>query len=193
MKKQKKIKKAKTPFRIQDGDIVFLDEKFKEKITLLKATNEGAWGEASIEIIDKIQYFQHKYYRSNLLPEISMTEVQCDHRYKMHILLKEKFLGRDISSWKEIPERHMKRGVAIVSELYDHHGLAVKIPSGRCIILIDEKEKIIAYIPSMATLTFDEAKDFLLQCEDLQSELIGTANMTDEDLKVRVIALGLDL
>ena len=139
-------KKARSTFQIIGGKINYHNPDFENDFQDMKLDNEGTWGECVYEIVDKAQYFQHKYYRGFVLPDITfaMGEISQDN---IHIELKKEFLFRKVDgNYESIPKKHRSRCI-IVTQVAD---------------IVDE---IVGYIPSTANLTYNEMKEFIDKCE----------------------------
>ena len=157
--------KVKSSFQIIDQKIIYMNKNFMAEIETLKA-NDGQYGECVFEIIDRVQHFQHKYYRGPLIDEICGKVGERDTEY-IHFEMKKKFLYREVESAKDIKSRYR----------------------GRCIVFMNDNAEVKAYIPSTGDLTFEEMRDYILKVEEfLIHEINGS--MPVENLHDRSLALG---
>lgn len=136
------MKKVKSVFKIQDDKIIYMSKTFNDDIVALKK-NADAWGEVTFEIIDKVAYFQHKYLHGYLLKDIAFALGETNTEYVKQFILKPKFLFRKVNDWKEIPSKY----------------------ANKCRIIVEDNQ-VTGYIPSTTSLTFDEMKAFLIECEN---------------------------
>lgn len=132
---------------------------------------------------DSAAYYQHKYYRGYLLPSIAETIGETTD--KVHLYLKTKYLMQTIANVDEIPKKHLHRGIYvadIVSLINMEIGLS-KYVTG-CII-VTENNTICGYVPSLATVTYKEMKDYILQCETFMHEIGGSINAEGVEMRNR--------
>jgi hypothetical protein len=150
------IKQAKSSFQIIAGKIVFTVDDFMKKLGEFALNFEGQWGEAYFEIVDSVQYFQHKYYRGYLLPEVAYLYSETED-YTHNWILKPEFLFFSLPDGdvKKIPNKHLKNCRIITRMEKENHGPDAK-----------EIEVVKGYIPSTAVLTFDEMKDYIIKVEN---------------------------
>ena len=148
-----------------------------------KADNEGKHVDIIIEIMEKPEYFQHKYYRGGLLPAIA--EASGEHNiFLSHVLLKFEYLYNEIGSIDEIPKKYMSSGIFFINEMdIESAENMVNIPCQyiQGVIIIHGSKGAISriikgYIPSTADLTYEEMKQYIKSCEnrlfiDLKGEL----------------------
>ena len=120
-------------------DHTITDEQ-RSKIILFLSKNADKRVSATFEAIDGAMWHQHKYYRGVLLPSI----IDSWGDRSAHSYLKKRFLLKDIYSLEDIPTKH-KRNV---------------------MIFVDNEGAPIAYIPSTGSLTQDEFRAYILNCED---------------------------
>lgn len=139
--------KVTSTFQIIGARFNYLNNDFEKEIHELKDKHEGAWGECTYEIIDKVKYFQHKYYRGFLLPDITFAMGEVDQE-QVHIELKKDFLFKKIDSgdYNDIPKKHRSRSIIVVQ-------------------VVDLADVVVGYIPSTANLTYKKMKEFIEKCE----------------------------
>jgi len=165
----KKIKKIKADFYIQDGVIRYDNQsKLEKDLYSLKSDNEREWGICTFEIIDRVQFYLHKYYRGAVLLELAQSKDATDI-YLTHMRLKKEFLFHGCINFDDVPDKYMENGVAIVD--YDDL-FSVVVPSGRTILVMSDKE-LIGYIPSHGSITHNQMKQFITMCEDLRDNMIS--------------------
>lgn len=162
--KEKIMKKIIIPFEIDQNAAFVLSEKNRDKIKNFKKKNSLTSGEMTLEIAEGPEYWQHKHYRSKwLLGAITEAMGYVDEFGNMkddfvhEFIIKPKFCFCPISDVSEIPERHWKQ-------------------KKKCRIVVKEiygVEKVVGYIPSCANFTYDEMKNFILECEALRDSLPG--------------------
>jgi hypothetical protein len=137
--------KVKSTFQIIGGRIAYSNKDFEKEFAQMKENHEGEHGEVIFEIIDQVRYFQHKYYRGFLLPDVAFFF--CEDEYYVHeVELKQRFLFREVmnNDWENIPSKYR----------------------GKCRIVMQD-DIVIGYIPSTGALTYQEMKDYILQVENL--------------------------
>ena len=165
-----KSNKINVRFKIDStGQLNFSNNAHKK---LLKFRRENCFedGEMTLEIASGPHYCQHKYYRGHVLKYIviGMGELEEFQDY-VHNLLKREFLYFEVDSEKDIPERHRSRCKVFVKE-------------------IDGVEKVVAYVPSTATLSFDEMQEFIVKCEHRRDGLTGWSIETEDELREMIEA-----
>ena len=147
MKKQYKLK---TRAEIIDGSISYQSIKDRDKLRDFLRSSEGHSIDITIEIADSPEYFQHKYYRGYLVPDVAFNSSEVDNDY-IHELLKKRFLFKHVSELKEIPNKYRKR----------------------CIRYVNQESELIGYTPSTANLTYKEMKEYILKVEMFLSKMGG--------------------
>lgn len=125
--------------------------------------NNGKMIETTIKVIDNVTYFLHKYYRGYLLPDITDAMGETS-RELIHYNLKKEFLFQKCEAIEDIPSRHKSN-----CQLY-------------FINLKEDNQKFVGYIPSMAVVTLEEGRNYIIECEkrlfiDLNSS-IGNSTRT---------------
>ena len=111
-------------------------------------------GIITIEDIDNVKFFQHKYYRGELLEYCSLnsglTKEEC-HEY-----FKSQFLCFRLADGEKIPSKYARRAKIYVREIEK---------DGEII------EQAYKYIPSMGDLSYQDAADFIQKVELLAVEM----------------------
>lgn len=111
-------------------------------------------GIITIEDIDNVKFFQHKYYRGELLEFCSLnsgwTKEEC-HEY-----FKSQFLCFRLAEGEKIPSKYARRAKIYVREIEKDGEI------------IDQAYK---YIPSMGDLSYKDAADFIQKVELLAVEM----------------------
>ena len=137
------------------------DEEWSQKYDKFCDLNDGKKYEMTVEIVDPVRYYIHKYYRGFLLPDIASAYTDKTELEVHEFILKKDFLLRRCMELEEIPVRHYKT----------------------CKFVFD-KERLTGYIPSMSKITNNEAKEYVLKCEKrLEHEMgdhIGVLKNGDE-------------
>lgn len=165
------MKNFKLTGKIQNGKIDYFENNMSN-YNQFKADNEGKNVDVTIEIMDRPEYYQHKYYRGGLLPAIA--EASGEHNVHIqHILLKYDFLFRKEEIPSNIPKKYYTHGIYTIHEHRFNNVMLFKIPckyiKGIMMVLKlydSGLEKLIGYIPSTADLTYDEMKQYIKQCEN---------------------------
>ena len=168
---------------IIDGQIKALEsEKVHERIKEFIAHNAGYGMDVTIESHSRPEYWQHKYLYGYVYPYISMA--QSGHKFDINEIdqqLKEKYLFQAVSDRTEIPSRHRARCKEFYVDYRDDSG--------------EIKRQIYGYLPSKATLKFEEYRDYILKCEFVRDGLEGWC-IEDEDIKsmhkIRALAMKQD-
>ena len=121
---------------------------------MFKGFPDNCNGIITIEDIDNIKFFQHKYYRGELLEYCSLnsgsTKEEC-HEY-----FKSQFLCFRLSEGEKIPTKYARRAKIYVREVEKDGEI------------IEEAYK---YIPSMGDLSYKDAADFIQKVELLAVEM----------------------
>lgn len=167
------MKKIVIPFKIDSVDkSINFSIPLLESRTILKdfaEQNAGADGEATYEIVEKVPYGFHKWYRGYLLPTIAQSLDKKEIK-RMHMMLKYDYLREAIDGWENIPDRYLKSGIAIITKDYLSKDKTkfinnfLQVPSGRNIVIL-EKYSPVEIIKSNAVLTQKEMRSFILDCE----------------------------
>jgi len=107
--------------------------------------------------VDNVKYYQHKYFRSCLLPSIALAMGEVSNQYVHDFILKPKWLIEtsgfpfyEYEKYTDIPDKHIDR--ANVWQIDNGH---------------------FASIPSMARFTIKEAKSYIEFCEKILYVEIG--------------------
>lgn len=167
------MKSIETHFKVQRGNIVFLNDPHPPELQKLIEKNEGRRGVREIRIEeDSVAYHQHKFYRGYLIPPIAEAAFDGDE-FQAHIEMKKRFLFREIHEYGEIPRKHQSRC----------------IPVWR--ITPDGEEVLIGYLPSTGDLTKDEMRDYIQRVEKFSDEM-GMYALTGEGIEARNMAYGHD-
>lgn len=128
--------------------------------------------EITMVVPDGVRYWQHKYYRGFVLPDIALGMGENDIEYLHEFVLKQQFLFFTVKDYKDIPARH-------------HKGIRI----------IMDNDQVIGYVPSMSAINYDEGKAFILKCEEVRDGLIDWShhekdqNYIKEYMKYRAKAL----
>ena len=165
-------------FSIENGVIKYHDHDFKVKLDEFKKRNNIKKGEVVFTILDGPEYFQHKYFHGYVLPSIADAQGEKDLSYLKEYVLKQEFLFVAVNDLREIPARHRARARIIQRETVDVNG--------------EITVRIIGYVPSTTTLTFDEMKAFIVKCEEIRDGLIDW-EMPEEARQYRNAAFGIDI
>lgn len=162
--------KIKLDAVINENRIVYLDS-YNEKINDFKLANEGHKVAVTIEIADSPEYYQHKYYRGYLLPDVTFNESEVDADYVHDFILKPMFLKRKVNDHREIPKKYW----------------------GHCRVLMQWTD-VVGYIPSTGKLTYREMREYIENVELYLSKIGGHLGDSGKDLsgveKIRSIAIG---
>ena len=136
---------------------------------------------------DDISYAQHRLYRGILLPALTESMGETNNQYCHEFILKPEWIYRktgkyyyEITCYEDIPVKHRS---------------SARINSER--VTIDKfgepctEIQFYGYIPSMASFTKAEAKDYFLFCETMLMEIGGQIPTADnqeyEQLRARVL------
>ena len=129
-----------------------------------KGLPDNCNGIITIEDIDNVKFFQHKYYRGELLEYCSlnsgMTKEEC-HEY-----FKSQFLCFRLAEGEKVPSKYTRRAKIYVREIEK---------DGEII------EQAFKYIPSMGDLSYQDAAHFIQQVELFAVEM--SQYSTNSDLK----------
>jgi hypothetical protein len=137
---------------------IYMSKKDIEKIREFRQKHLNMNCDIIIVPYNEAEYWMHKYFHGFVLPDIceGMGE-RNDYWIRSH--LKEKFLRFPINSSEEIPRRHAKKCQVIEREVMDENGSAYR--------------RVVAYIPSLSSISYDEYAAFIKKCEDLRDGLEG--------------------
>lgn len=136
---------------IQNGVLKYFGVEDKDKLKLLKQ-NEGKRVETTIRVISGIKYSIHKYYRGYLLPDITHAAGE-ESQFQVHeLLLKRRFLFKRVRVLDDIPTRHRDK----------------------CKFYFDSENALVGYTPSMSTISQEEAKDYIEECEGLLADELNS-------------------
>lgn len=150
-------------FEIDQNGVMQFSNTALKRLAKFRNANILKNGEVTLEIADRPEYYQHKYYRGWVLPFIAESQCEQDLTYLHEFVLKREFLYFEINDLKDIPEKHRRRCRVVTKE-------------------IEGKEKVVAYIPSTAILTFEEMKKFIEQTETLRDGLTDWSIKTKEEI-----------
>ena len=140
------------------SDSIYMSEKVKNKIRDFRKKHLNMNCDIIFVPYNEAEYWMHKYFHGFVLPDIceGMGE-RNDHWIRGH--LKEKFLRFPIESMEDIPRRHAKKCQIIEREVMDEKGNSYR--------------RVVAYIPSLSSISYDEYSAFIKKCEDLRDGLEG--------------------
>lgn len=141
--------KKEISFKIENNEITYLGDVVK-LIKELKLDNEGKQGLATFEISDDVKFWQHKYYRGELLEFFALN--MGITKDEAHQFFKEKFLKCDLMEYEEIPSKYRARAKEVIKVALDN-------TTGEQTLLSRY------YIPSMGDLNYKDAADYIRQCE----------------------------
>jgi len=117
---------------------------------------------------DDISYAQHRLYRGILLPALTVAMGETNNQFTHEFILKPEWIYRKTGEYyykadnfDDIPEKHQKTA-RILTISYTLHNNPLM-----------EKELVKGYIPSMASFTKAETKDYFLFCETMLMEIGG--------------------
>jgi len=106
-------------------------------------------GIITIEDIDNVKFFQHKYYRGELLEYCAlnsgMTKEEC------HGYFKSQYLCFRLADGEKIPSKYSRRAKIYVRETVNVDGETI--------------EQAYKYIPSMGDLSYQDAAKYIQQVE----------------------------
>ena len=167
------MKSIESHFKIQRGQIVFLNDESPPELRELIEKNEGRRGIREIRIEeDSVKYYQHKYYRGYLLPPIARECFDGDE-FKTHIEMKKRFLWREVKEYQEIPRKHRDRCIPVWK------------------ITEDGEELLIGYLPSTGDLTEREMREYIILVEQFSFDM-AMNTIPEEGIPVRNAAFGHD-
>ena len=173
-----KKNELKLTFTIDNGTIKYHSTDYKSQLDEFKKLNDFKKGEVIFSILDGPEYWQHKYFHGYVLPSIADAQGEKDLSYLKEYVLKQEFLFTPVDHPKDIPSRHRSRARIIQRELVDESG--------------EVTIKIIGYVPSTTTLTYDEMKTFIVKCESIRDNLIDW-EMPKEAMEYRKLAFDIDI
>lgn len=134
-----------------------------------KGLPDNCNGIITIEDVDNVKFFQHKYYRGELLEYCSLnsgwTKEEC-HEY-----FKSKYLTFSLAEGEKIPSKYSRRAKIYVRE-YEENG--------------EIKEYAYKYIPSMGDLSYQDAADFIQKVELLAVEMWQYSTNSDLREKAQI-------
>jgi hypothetical protein len=140
------MKKIQTVAKCGHNQFVFeknYEKKWADEISKLTEKNLGKKVEITIEVRNRVEYYIYKYYWGYLIPDIANAYGDNRHYYIHEMMLKKRFLFRKENDFEMIPKKHRSK----------------------CKFIFDKDENLLGYIPSMSTITNDEAKEYIKQCE----------------------------
>ena len=118
---------------------------------------------------DDISYAQHRLYRGILLPALTEAMGETNNQYTHEFILKPEWIYRKTGEYyfeavifDNIPEKHQK--------------------TARMLTMHSDKIRdvlLYGYIPSMASFTKAETKDYFLFCETMLMEIGGQIPTAD--------------
>lgn len=137
---------------------IYMSKKVKDKIREFRLKHLNLNCDIIIVPYNEAEYWMHKYFHGFVLQDI------CEGMGERNDLwvkskLKDMFLRMPISSIEDIPRRHSKKCQIIEQEVSDENGNSYR--------------RVIAYIPSLSSISYDEYKAFISKCEDLRDGLEG--------------------
>ena len=134
-----------------------------------KGLPDNCNGVITIEDIDNVKFFQHKYYRGELLEYCSlnsgMTKEEC-HEY-----FKSQYLCFRLADGEKIPSKYSRRARIYVRE-YEENGEII--------------EYAYKYIPSMGDLSYQDAAKFIQQVEFFAVEMWQYSTSSDLREKAKI-------
>lgn len=149
------MKKLELTGQCISGEVIYNNGHYAKDWASFLKTAEGNNIVVSWEVIDEPRHFQHKYFHGYLRNDIAMAMGEDDIWKVKEIILKPKFLYREVSEYSEIPNRFRKKARFITK-------------------FINDVECLVGYVPSLSNLTYDEMRSFILQCEHVLIEDIGS-------------------
>jgi hypothetical protein len=169
------MKKFTITGSVREGTMEMDSELFAKKMKSFLKSAEGHDVSVTYEVVDTPEYWQHKYFHGYLLRDIAEAQGEVDLWYLKHMVLKSKFLFHIVGAHDEIPSRYKKNCRIITNIVPDETN--------------GEHEIIVGFIPSLADLTYDDMRDFIIKCEfllfeDLQGHL-GCGSNKQEALDFR--------
>lgn len=153
-------------YQATSGKLIPISPAKATALTAFIVQADGKTVEATFDIMDSVEHFQHKYlygYCYGPMAEASGMDVdEIDHTMKM------KYLRRNVGDVMQIPSRYR----------------------GKCIIVMDG-ELVVAYVPSKASLTFAEYKGYIEMVEQERDGLTGWSIPDHEAaMDIRAKAMG---
>ena len=134
-----------------------------------KGLPDNCNGIITIEDVDNVKYFQHKYYRGELLEYCSYhmgyTSEEC-HEYFKHM-----YLTFHLAQDENIPSKYSRRARIYVRE-YEENGEII--------------EYAYKYIPSMGDLSYQDAAKFIQQVELFAVEMWQYSTNSDLREKAQI-------
>ena len=146
----KNISKIELKAEVIDGRIQYRDIDYTKKIHKFKEQNEGEKINVTIEKYETPEYFQHKYYRGYLLPDVAKAYGERDTEYVHRFELKKDFALIPVDSAEDIPQKYKSKCVVYVQD--------VEIDG-------EIKTRVAGYSKSCADMTYDEMKEYILKVE----------------------------
>lgn len=135
-----------------------------------KGLPDNCNGIITIEDIDNIKFFQHKYYRGELLEFCALnsgsTKEEC-HEY-----FKSQFLCFRLADGEKIPLKYSRRAKIYVRETVNADGETI--------------EQAYKYIPSMGDLSYQDAAKFIQQVELFAVEMWQYSTSSDLRDKAKI-------
>ena len=128
-------------------------------------------------ITDNISSASHRFYRGLLLPALTEAMGETNNQYVHELILKPEWIYRKTGEYymvvygnfDEIPARYQGNARIITSN-------DLSIQNEKFSVM---DYKIVGYIPSMASFTKEETKDFFLFCETMLMEIGGQIPTAD--------------
>jgi len=166
-----------------------------EKCTLF--INDSCTRLSSLSIIDgkcskfnpdDISTAQHRFYRGLILPALTEALGETNNQYVHEFILKPEFIYRQtgeyyykVEKFDDIPVKHQSSS-RVITEIIE-----MVTPEQEYF----NKTEIIGYIPSMASFTKAETKDYFKFCETMLEEIGGQipteSNQEYRTLRERVL------
>jgi hypothetical protein len=170
MKAEKKINKITLTGVIKDNELDYDTNNWRKQINELKADNEGEDFIMIIEVTSKPEYFLHKYYRGELLPELQKS-IGDNNEFVTHINCKRDFLKIDCCDLEEMPKKYLSSvsrfTIAEIENPYSIENLLSGLSGSTILIYTDNYfEEVIGYIPSLADLTHKEFQKYINKVEN---------------------------
>jgi len=157
-------------FEIDQNGVMQFSNTALKRLDKFRNANILKNGEVTLEIVDRPEYYQHKFYRKWILEPIAEAQGEKDLGYLHEFIIKKEFLYFEINDLRDIPEKHRRRCRVLTKEV-DGENEGEKV------------EKVVAYIPSTAILTFEEMKKFIEQTEALRDGLTDWSIKTKEEIE----------
>ena len=127
-------------------------------------------GIITIEDIDNVKFFQHKYYRGELLEYCAlnsgMTKEEC------HGYFKSQYLCFRLADGEKIPSKYSRRAKIYVRETVNANGETI--------------EQAFKYIPSMGDLSYQDAAKYIQQVELFAVEMLQYSTNSDLREKAKI-------